>query len=82
MTAGYVQKALHMSKMFGRTFRFGTGGKIPTHAKHNFFLLLTARPENLNMSAPVREGYRMFSEIIMFIIEHQQEDDVGNYLNR
>lgn len=71
-----------MSKMLGRTFAFGTGGKSPTHAKHNFFPLLTARPENLEMSAPVREGYKMFSEIIRFIIEHQQEEAVGNYLNR
>lgn len=52
------------------------------HAKHDFFTLLTARPEILDVSGPVREGYTMFSEIIMFIIEHQQEDDAGNYLNR
>lgn len=71
-----------MSKMFGRTFGFGTGGKNTALAKHDFFSLLTAGPENLDMSAPVTEGYTMFSEIIMFIIEHQQEEDLGNYLNR
>lgn len=56
--------------------------KSATHAQHNFFFLLTARPENLDMIAPVREGYTVFSEIIRFIIEHQQEEDVGNFLNR
>lgn len=71
-----------MSKLFGKTFGFETGGKTFTHAKHNFFTLLTARSENLDMSEPVRAGYAMFSEIIRFIIEHQQEDDAGNYLNR
>lgn len=71
-----------MTKKFGRTFGFGTGGESPTHARHNFSPLLTARPENLDMPAPLREGYAVFSEIIRFITEHQQEDDVGNYLNR
>lgn len=68
--------------MFARTFGFGTGGKSPTCAKHNFLPLLTDRAEILDTSAPLREGYTMFSEIIRFIIEHQQEEDVGNYLNR
>jgi len=71
-----------MSKLFGKTFGFDTGGKRLAHAKHDFFALLTARPENLDMSQPVREGYTVFSEIIMFIIAHQQEDNAGNYLNR
>lgn len=71
-----------MSKLFGKTFGFDTAGKSNTHAKHNFFTLLTARAENLDISGPVREGYIMFSEIIRFIIEHHQKDDAGNHLNR
>lgn len=82
VSAGYVQKTLHVSKLFGKTFGFDTGGKKLTYAKHDFFTLLTARPENLDMSGPVTEGYTVFSEIIRFIIEHQQEDDAGYYLNR
>lgn len=52
------------------------------HAEHGCFTLLTARPETPGTSGPDREGYAMFSEIIRFVIEHQQEDDAGNDLNR
>lgn len=82
VSARYVQKTLHISKLFGETFGYDTGEKRLTHAKHDFFTLLTARPESLDMSRPVWEGYIMFSEIIRFVIEHQQEDDAGNYLSR
>lgn len=52
------------------------------HVKHDFFTSWTVRPENLDMSEPVREDCTMFLEIIRFIREHQEEEDAGNYLNR
>lgn len=51
------------------------------HAKHNFFTSETVRPENPDMSEPAT-SCAMFLEIITFVREHQQEDDVGNYLSR
>lgn len=46
-----------------------------------FFTSQSVRPENLDMPEPARDC-AVFLEIIMFVREHQQEDDVGNYLSR